>query len=46
LGAASVAEEATPKPGAQRPIAKDMHKAENSKDMNNQGVIRAIMTMK
>jgi len=27
LGAAVAAEEATPKPGAQRPVAKEMHKA-------------------
>ena len=30
LGSAAVAEEATPKPGAKKPIAKDTHEAENA----------------
>jgi hypothetical protein len=45
LGGAAVIEEATPKPSAQWPIAKEMHKAENAQDKNNRGM-RAIMVMK
>ncbi len=30
-------EETTPKPGAKRPIAKEMHKKENSQDKNSRG---------
>ena len=42
---AAVAKEATPKPGKNRPITKDMHKVENAQDKNNRGV-GAIMVMK
>ena len=34
-GGAAVAEEVTPKPGAKKTIAKEMHEAENAQDMNN-----------
>jgi hypothetical protein len=44
LSAAADAEVATPE-GAQKSIAKEMHKAKNSQDMNNRGVW-AIMAMK
>ncbi len=34
LGGAAVAEEATPKPGAKKPIAKEMHEVENAQNGN------------
>ena len=38
LGGAAVAKEATPKSGAKKPIAKEMHEAEKAHDMNNWGM--------
>ena len=37
MGSAAFAEEATPKPGAKKPITKEMHEAENAQGRNNWG---------
>jgi len=38
LGGAADIEDATPKPGAKKLIAKEMHIARNAQDMNNRGM--------
>jgi hypothetical protein len=37
-GGAAVADEVTPKPGAKKTIAKEIHEAENAQDRTNRGV--------
>ena len=45
MGGTAAAEEATPKPGAKKPIAKEMHNVENAQKRNKR-VVGTIMVMK